>query len=99
MEPTDLTQRLTSIKTHWTSLFRAHDGEGSAAVGARQQLLLRYYGAVYRYLLGMVIYLLGANFIGIFEASFMTANHLNIVLTTFKLFGGTIVVSTSTLLY
>lgn len=52
-----------------------------------------------RYLLGMVVYLLGANFIGIFEASFMTANHLNIVLTTFKLFGGTIIISTSTLVF
>ena len=52
-----------------------------------------------RYLLGMVVYLLGANFVGIFEASFMTANHLNIVLTTFKLFGGNIVISTSTLVF
>lgn len=52
-----------------------------------------------RYLIGMVVYLLGANFIGIFEASFMTANHLNIILTTFKLFGGTIVISTSTLVF
>ena len=52
-----------------------------------------------RYLIGMVIYLLGANFIGIFEASFLTANHLNIVLTTFNLFGGTIVISTSTLVF
>lgn len=54
MEPTDLTQRLSSIKTHWTTLFRAHQGESDAGTGARQQLLLRYYGAVYRYLLGMV---------------------------------------------
>jgi len=54
MEPTDLTQRLSSIKTHWTTLFRAHQGESDADTGARQQLLLRYYGAVYRYLLGIV---------------------------------------------
>ncbi|HET9921444.1 MAG TPA: hypothetical protein VFQ30_16495 [Ktedonobacteraceae bacterium] len=52
-----------------------------------------------RYLLGMVVYLLGANFIGIFEASFMSSNHLNIVLTTFNLFGGNIVISTSTLVF
>src|SRR5206468_570069 len=29
-------------------------GRGEAAIAARQQLVLRYYGAVYRYLLGML---------------------------------------------
>jgi RNA polymerase sigma-70 factor (ECF subfamily) len=33
---------------------QAHQGEGAAAISARQQLVLRYYGAVYRYLLGML---------------------------------------------
>jgi len=47
MEPTDPTQRLTSIKTHWTSLFGA-PGRGQRGCRRRQQLLLRYYGAVYR---------------------------------------------------
>ena len=42
------------FSTHWTTLFRAHQGESDADTGARQQLLLRYYGAVYRYLLGIV---------------------------------------------
>jgi RNA polymerase sigma-70 factor (ECF subfamily) len=52
MEPTDLGHRLTSIQTQWTLLFQAHQGQGDAATAAQQQLLLRYYGAVYRYLLG-----------------------------------------------
>lgn len=52
-----------------------------------------------RYLLGMVIYLLGANFIGVFETEFMTANHLNYMLTSFNLFGGTVVISTSTIVF
>src|SRR5215467_4688439 len=48
-----------------------------------------------KYLLGMVIYLFGAQFIGIYEQAFLQANHLNTVLTTFSLFGGKIVISTS----
>jgi hypothetical protein len=52
-----------------------------------------------RYLLGMVIYLLGANFIGVFETEFMTANHLNYQLTSFNLFGGQVIISTSTLVF
>ncbi len=52
-----------------------------------------------RYLIGMGIYLLGANFIGTLETSFFQSNHLDSVLTTFNLFGGLIVVRTSTLVY
>src|SRR5947209_1882201 len=52
-----------------------------------------------RYLIGMGAYLLGANFIGIIETSFFQSNHLDSVLTTFNLFGGDIVVRTSTLVY
>ncbi len=52
-----------------------------------------------RYLIGMVIYLLGANFIGVIETQFMTANGLNHVLTTFSLFGGTVVISTATIVF
>jgi hypothetical protein len=52
-----------------------------------------------RYLLGMVIYLLGANFIGVFETQFMAANHLYAVLTTFNLFGGKVIISTSTVVF
>jgi RNA polymerase sigma-70 factor (ECF subfamily) len=53
VDPKDLANHLTNIKTHWTVLFQAHQS-GDARTAARQQLLLRYYGAVYRYLLGTV---------------------------------------------
>jgi hypothetical protein len=52
-----------------------------------------------RYLIGMGLYLLCANFIGIFETQFFRSNHLDSVLTQFNLFGGTIVISTSTLVF
>jgi RNA polymerase sigma-70 factor (ECF subfamily) len=52
MQPNNLNERLSSIKTSWSRLFQAHQGEPDAATAARQQLLLRYYKAVYRYLLG-----------------------------------------------
>jgi DNA-directed RNA polymerase specialized sigma24 family protein len=52
MQPNDLNERLSSIKTSWSKLFQAHRGEKDAATAALQQLLLRYYGAVYRYHLG-----------------------------------------------
>jgi DNA-directed RNA polymerase specialized sigma24 family protein len=52
MEPDDLNVRLASISTQWTKLFRAHQDQGDAATAAQRELLLRYYGAVYRYLLG-----------------------------------------------
>jgi RNA polymerase sigma-70 factor (ECF subfamily) len=52
MEPDDLDARLTSISTQWTKLFAAHQDQGDAAAAAQRELLLRYYGAVYRYLLG-----------------------------------------------
>src|SRR5260370_28362 len=52
-----------------------------------------------KYLLGMVIYLFGAPFIGVYEQAFLQSNHLNTVLTTFSLFGGKVVISTSTLVF
>jgi RNA polymerase sigma-70 factor (ECF subfamily) len=52
MEPQDNLDRLSRIKTRWSALFRAHKGEGEAAHQAQCELLSRYYGAVYRYLLG-----------------------------------------------
>ena len=45
MNADDVTQRLSRIQTQWTMLL----GQGAAGTG--QQLLLRYYGAAYRYLL------------------------------------------------
>ena len=53
MEPND-EARLTSISTVWTQLFRAHQEQGDAVTLARQQLLLRYHRAAYRYLVGIV---------------------------------------------
>ena len=54
MEPNDLEMRLSRLSTRLTTWAQAHQGTGESAVLARQQLVLRYYGAVYRYLLSMV---------------------------------------------
>jgi RNA polymerase sigma-70 factor (ECF subfamily) len=54
MEPNELTGRLTAISTQWTMLLAAHREGGDAATRAQGELLLRYYRAVYRYLLGTV---------------------------------------------
>ncbi|HEV3445544.1 MAG TPA: sigma-70 family RNA polymerase sigma factor [Gemmataceae bacterium] len=54
MAPQDLTDRLSAIETQWTALFQAHRDPGDATTAAQRQLLLRYYGAVYRYLLGIL---------------------------------------------
>jgi RNA polymerase sigma factor (sigma-70 family) len=50
----EIAERLSRIKTHLTELLRAHQGQGESAVAARQELVLLYYGAAYRYLLGIV---------------------------------------------
>jgi RNA polymerase sigma-70 factor (ECF subfamily) len=52
--PEDLQARLSSIESHWTLLFKAHNNNTDLRMEAQKQLLLRYYGAVYRYLLGIV---------------------------------------------
>jgi RNA polymerase sigma-70 factor (ECF subfamily) len=52
-EPADVEERLSRLKTHWTLVFQAHKGQAQETA-AVQQLLLRYYGAAYRYLLGTV---------------------------------------------
>jgi RNA polymerase sigma factor (sigma-70 family) len=54
VDDAELVERLSRIKTHLTELLQAHLGQGEDAVAARQQLVLRYYGAAYRYLLGML---------------------------------------------
>ncbi len=54
MEANELNDRLSRIKTRLTIWLQAHQGEGETAIRARKQLVLRYYGAVYRYLLGML---------------------------------------------
>lgn len=47
-------QHLSQIATQWTMLFKAHKGQEDAAVHARRELMLRYCGAVYRYLAKVV---------------------------------------------
>ena len=44
--------RLSRIRTHWTLLRQAHEGEEDAATRAQAALLERYSAAIYRYLLG-----------------------------------------------
>jgi RNA polymerase sigma-70 factor (ECF subfamily) len=45
-------QRLSAIRTYWTMICQAHQGEGEELAAARRQLLERYGRAVNRYLLG-----------------------------------------------
>lgn len=52
-----------------------------------------------RYLFGMVIYLLAANFIGVIITNAFASNHIDSLLTSFNLFGGNIQIRTSTLAY
>lgn len=46
MKQSDLAQ----LSTHWSNIFRAREGEGDAAMAARNALLLRYVEVVLRYL-------------------------------------------------
>src|SRR5262245_54411461 len=50
----DLDERLSRMATMWTLVFEAHRGSEAGAVAARDRLIQRYRGAVYRYLLGAV---------------------------------------------
>jgi RNA polymerase sigma-70 factor (ECF subfamily) len=54
MDDQELSQRLSRISTVWTMVFRAHAGAADAATGALWQLVQRYHGAAYRYLLGAI---------------------------------------------
>jgi RNA polymerase sigma-70 factor (ECF subfamily) len=45
---------LSRISTQWTVLRQAHQGPDAEAAAAREELMQRYCGAVYRYLLGAV---------------------------------------------
>jgi RNA polymerase sigma factor (sigma-70 family) len=49
-----LDQHISQISTAWTILFQAHHGSADTARRALQQLVERYRGAVYRYLLKLV---------------------------------------------
>ncbi len=52
MDAESTNQRLSRISTQWTLLNQAHAGPADAATAARRELMLRYCGAVYHYLLG-----------------------------------------------
>jgi RNA polymerase sigma-70 factor (ECF subfamily) len=54
MNPQDMEQHLSHISTMWTMLYQAHRGTVGEASRARQLLLQRYLGAVYRYLFSAV---------------------------------------------
>jgi RNA polymerase sigma-70 factor (ECF subfamily) len=54
MDQAELDQRLSGIATQWTAVFQAHGAGADTVVAARNRLMLRYSGAVYRYLLGAV---------------------------------------------
>jgi DNA-directed RNA polymerase specialized sigma24 family protein len=54
MSDADSSNRLSRIKTRWTTFAQAHFGGGDEAAAAQQRLLLLYYRAVYYYLRGMV---------------------------------------------
>jgi RNA polymerase sigma-70 factor (ECF subfamily) len=52
MNDREIARRLSSITTYWSEVQLAHQGAPDAAALARRQVLERYQGAVYRYLLG-----------------------------------------------
>jgi RNA polymerase sigma-70 factor (ECF subfamily) len=51
MDPDNLDHHLSQIETHWTAVFQAHQGGSAEAGEAQEELVLRYGGAVHRYLL------------------------------------------------
>ncbi len=52
MEPRVLDERLSRISTMWTLVVQAHTGTADAVAVAQNELMQRYGGAIYRYLLG-----------------------------------------------
>jgi RNA polymerase sigma-70 factor (ECF subfamily) len=54
MNDREFQERLSVINTRWTLLRQAHRGAGDEASRAREELMQRYLGAVYRYLLAGV---------------------------------------------
>jgi RNA polymerase sigma factor (sigma-70 family) len=47
-------EHLSQISTHWSLVFRAHQDTGAAKKAAQEELLQRYLGPVYCYVLSMV---------------------------------------------
>jgi RNA polymerase sigma factor (sigma-70 family) len=54
MNQAEMDERLSRIATMWTVVFQAHAAGADTVVAARNRLMLRYSGAIYRYLLGAV---------------------------------------------
>ena len=54
MDDRDFELRLSQIRTNWSTLQRAHSDEAEAVSSAQQELMQRYSGAVYRYLVGFL---------------------------------------------
>jgi RNA polymerase sigma-70 factor (ECF subfamily) len=54
MNQAEIDERLSRIATLWTVVFQAHKEGADTVATARNRLMLRYHGAVYRYLLGAV---------------------------------------------
>jgi RNA polymerase sigma factor (sigma-70 family) len=54
VDASETDDRLSRIETQWTAVLRAHGQSIDGAKSARDGLLVRYSGAVYRYLLGAV---------------------------------------------
>src|SRR5437667_8006563 len=54
MNDRNLDEHLSHIATQWSVLYEAHKGSAPEAARARQLLMQRYCGAVYRYLLRAV---------------------------------------------
>jgi hypothetical protein len=54
MQTPELNDRLSRISTQWTMILHAHGGPADGPDAARDELMQRYCGAVYQYLLGVV---------------------------------------------
>jgi RNA polymerase sigma factor (sigma-70 family) len=54
VDDSELEQHLSRINTAWTAVRQAHGADEDARSAARQQLVQRYAGAIFRYLLGAV---------------------------------------------
>src|SRR5215510_1625349 len=54
MAPQKPSWRLSCIDTSWSTVYQAHQGQGEEVVSAQQQLLMRYYHPVARYLRALV---------------------------------------------
>lgn len=54
MDSQDMSQRLSRLSTQWTLIQQAHGARSCETTEAQRQLMHRYCGAVYRYLLGAV---------------------------------------------